>query len=221
MTAAPTVERECPACGSPAAAAQDYCLECGRRLPPAPSWAGEPVRRLRAGGPAWALLATGVVALVAAAAVAAVELTRAKDRNVLIATSPQPAVLPAAESVAAPAASVPASPPERTEPAATQPSGKQAGGLIQWPTGTNGWTLVLASIPAAQANRAVARRQAQKALDDGLPQVGVLDSSRFASLHPGYLVVFSGIYPDRPSAEHGLSRARVAGYQAYARQIVR
>ena len=36
--------------------------------------------------------------------------------------------------------------------------------------------------------------EARKALASGLEQVGVLDSDRFSSLHPGYYVVFSGVY---------------------------
>jgi hypothetical protein len=79
---------------------------------------------------------------------------------------------------------------------------------------------VLASIPDGQGTRAVAGRHARQAIDRGLRQVGVLDSSRFTSLHPGYLVVFSGVYANQGAAEQALSRARVADYRsAYTRQI--
>jgi hypothetical protein len=79
---------------------------------------------------------------------------------------------------------------------------------------------VLASVPEGTGARAAAERQARRALDAGLSQVGVLVSSRYSSLHPGYLVVFTGVYGNVSAAERGLSRARNAGYQAYTRQVV-
>jgi hypothetical protein len=67
----------------------------------------------------------------------------------------------------------------------------------------------------------VAIRQARDAVDQGLRHVGVLTSSGFSSLHPGYLVVFSGVYANRSAAEQALSRAKAAGYAAgYTREIV-
>ena len=54
-----------------------------------------------------------------------------------------------------------------------------------------------------------------------LPEVGVIDSGEFSSLHPGYYVVFSGIYPDQRAALSG-DRARPDLYPAaYIRQISR
>jgi hypothetical protein len=55
-----------------------------------------------------------------------------------------------------------------------------------------------------------------------LPQVGVLDSSRYSSLHPGYSVVFSGIYNSRGQADSALAAANAKGFSAaYVRQITR
>jgi hypothetical protein len=52
--------------------------------------------------------------------------------------------------------------------------------------------------------------------------VGVLDSSRFSSLHPGYYVVFSGIYSSSALAERGRAAATAKGFAAsYTRQITR
>ncbi len=62
-----------------------------------------------------------------------------------------------------------------------------------WPRGLDGWTVVLLSSPATRGQTkplALATGAARR----GLTQVGVLDSSAFASLHPGYYVVFSGVY---------------------------
>jgi hypothetical protein len=219
------LERECPDCGARATAGQEYCLECGHRLPPDPIVAGLPRRRL-GGGPGMALLTTGVVALIAASTVSAVQLAGREGGSTLIATSPQPEVLPTTETepageepagestpIGAPQA-VPAPPRPKQAPRAPRR-------LIAWPDATSGWTIVLASVPTGPGNRAVAARQAREAVDQGLRQVGVLTSSAFSSLHPGYLVVFSGVYATRSAAEQALSRARAAGYEAgYTREIV-
>jgi hypothetical protein len=219
MATMTTAERDCPECGSPAEASQEYCLQCGHRLPPDPAAAGVPRRALASGGPALTLLVTGVIALLAAAVVTAVQLTTDEAEPLLVVTSPQPTVLPTTEAQE-PTVTVPATPPPQpTAPPPTQPP-PRAGQVIEWPAGTDGWTLVLASIPEGAGNRTIATRQARQAVDRGLRQVGVLVSSRYSSLHPGYLVVFSGVYSNRSAAEQALSRARVAGYRsAYARPI--
>ena len=218
METVSTVERECPDCGSPAEASQEYCLQCGHRLPPDPVAAGVPRRTLASGGPAWTLLVTGVIALLAAAVVAAVQLTTDEPRGILEATSPQPTVIPTTEAPE-PTLTVPTTTTPPPTPPPTQPP-PRADRVIEWPAGTDGWTLVLASIPEGAGNRTVANRQARQAIDRGLRQVGVLVSSGYSSLHPGYLVVFSGVYSNRSAAEQALSRARVVGYRsAYTRQI--
>jgi len=52
--------------------------------------------------------------------------------------------------------------------------------------------------------------------------VGILDSSRYASLQPGYFVVFTGVYGSRNDADASVSTARQAGFAgAYSRQIAR
>ncbi len=101
-------------------------------------------------------------------------------------------------------------------PAAVEPNGAET-----WPAETDGWTLVLESYPQTDGTAAPAR-VARRAAAAGLPQVGVLRSSSFASLRAGYLVVFSGIYTSSSAAEAGLERAVVAGFPgAYTRQIAR
>ena len=210
------VERECPHCGSAAERGQEYCLQCGGRLPADPLAARRPPRRL-AGGPGLALLATGAIALVAASAVAALQLTE-RSRPPIVATSPQPSVPPTTQE------QPPAESPEPTTPPATtaaRPPAQRKDRPVEWPAGTSGWTLVLASIPAGPGNRAIALRQARDAIERGLEQVGVLTSSGFSSLHPGYLVVFSGVYANRSAAEQARSRAGTLGYDAaYTREIV-
>ena len=71
----------------------------------------------------------------------------------------------------------------------------------------------------ATGGRAVAIRKAREALAARLPEVGVLDSGEFSSLHPGYYVVFSGIYPDQRGALNGIGRVQAVYPAAYIRQI--
>ena len=48
--------------------------------------------------------------------------------------------------------------------------------------------------------RRVAVARTRQARRKGLSPVGILDSSRYASLHPGYYVVFQGVYDSEPEA---------------------
>ena len=79
--------------------------------------------------------------------------------------------------------------------------------LVSYPK-TNGRTTALATASrAAKAN---------------LRQVGIIDSGGFASLQPGYFVVWSGIYASKSDADAGVGTARQAGFGgAYSRQITR
>jgi len=104
-------------------------------------------------------------------------------------------------------------------------SGPRAGGvkatakIREWPR-RNGFTVVLAVIPAA-AGPGPAQARALAALNAGLPDVGVIESDRYASLHPGYSVVFSGVYELLDEALAGLPRAARHFRNAYAQQITR
>lgn len=94
-------------------------------------------------------------------------------------------------------------------------------GRTPWPAGRNGWTIVLFSYPAT-GGTAAPDATAARAAHGGLPEVGVLDSGQFSSLHPGYYVVFSGIYSSAGEAETALRTARATGFaSAYTRQITR
>jgi hypothetical protein len=211
------IERECPRCGSSADAFQEYCLECGFRLPLDPGAAG-PARRLATGPWTWPVLLSGVVAILAAGVIVAVQLTTDEARPILTATSPQPTIATtptAPEPVPAP--TTVAEPPVQTQPPPPQPPPTNR--VVSWPEGTRGWTVVLASLPQG-GGRAGATAKAKEAAQAGLTEVGVLDSSQYSSLHPGYFVVFSGVYDARGQAEQGVSQARARGYQAaYAREI--
>lgn len=222
--APPAEDLECPRCGTPYEPMQEYCLECGLRLPTT----GGVVESLRTGWMRrwawypgdwiWVVLLSFAVA-VAGAALAILLSRPTHSGKTLVATSHitsqglptvQPTIttgtLPTAPTATTPTTTAKKSPPSRRN------------GVLSWPN-RNGYTVVLNSIPAGNG-RAPAVAQARQAASHGLPQVGVLDSGRYASLHPGYYVVFSGIYPSLAAAQAAVSQARSAGYgAAYARQI--
>ena len=213
----------CPRCGATVEPFQEYCLECGHRLRGGgvvPALASGWQRRLRwyPGDWVWPSLLALVVAVMASAG--AIWWTRdassAASTTVVGDTAPLPTVA-TTESVPTtrPAATV----PTQTRPTTTAPRPSARRALIEWPQGRNGWTLVLVSLPTS-AGRPQAVGRAREALRSGLDEVGVIDSSEYASLHPGYYVVFSGVYPTIGAAQDAVSDAAEAGFEnAYARRI--
>jgi hypothetical protein len=98
------------------------------------------------------------------------------------------------------------------------PDGGPAG-IVEWPAGEEGWTIVLASIPQTEGRRAAVART-REARRRRLSPVGILDSSSYASLHPGYWVVFTGIYSSEAEATSALQPARRASRTATVRRVV-
>ncbi len=172
-----TAEATCPRCGGRVAALQEYCLECGLRLPGRSRLGPLPTEtrdlRLR------------VVALACIAVAGAGVAIAAIDTD----EGPEPILTATGGSVTTPAA----------------PRAR----LAQWPRAASGWTIVLVSVPKAKG-RDEAVAVAQHARVSGLRTVGVLDSSQFASLRPGYWMTFSGRYPSEAEATGLLRRARIA-----------
>lgn len=218
----------CPRCGAPRTPDQEYCLECGLKLPPTSGglvrlrsgW----VRRLGwyPGDWVWTTLLAFLVAA-AGAAVAIALTTHGASSNTgttFAATTPNaPLTTPA---TTAPVPTVDTSTlPTPPEPTTTAPSAPQPkNGATPWPPSQSGWTVVLESEPATPVGRTRANARAQQAVKAGLTEVGVLVSSRYSSLHPGYLVVFAGIYDSRSQAQSTLNAAYAAGFSsAYVRQI--
>ena len=185
----------CRSCGAPSDPGQEYCLECGNRIVPA---------RRAPSVAVWivpSLVTLIVAAGGAAAAIAATHGRKANGTRTLVALSPlQPA----------PPAPPPASGPKHA---------KASQQLIPWPAG-NGYTIVLATLPLSAGGKA-ARAKALTALRAGLRQVGVLVSSSYPSLQPGYYVVFSGVYASLEEAQSDLDTAKSSFPGAYARPIAR
>ena len=114
----------------------------------------------------------------------------------------------------------PPSSPTQTQPQAPgPPPPARAQPLTVWPRGKSGWTVVLQSLPVANG-RAFALAQARAAEHSGLTQVGILDSSKYSSLHPGYYVLFTGIHNSFEDAESAATAAHAHHYpRAYPRRI--
>jgi hypothetical protein len=216
----------CPRCDAPYGASQEYCLECGHRLPPPGGALARLAARWTQRFPRlpgdWAIpsLLALVVAVAGATAAIALSSDGATEPAISTATGgsltatdsvetivpPEPTTPPATTGAPAPAATTaPQPPPPRPQ-------------ILDWPKGKDGWTIVLVSLPKS-GGRARAVAAARQALAAGLRGVGILDSSRFPSLHPGYYVVFAGIYETSVEATSALQRARAAFSAAYTRQI--
>lgn len=227
--ARPPGEPVCPRCGAPHDPEQEYCLECGYRLRAGSGVVG----RLAAawqhrfgwypGDWIWRVL-LGLVIAIAGATAAIVLADAGAENNTIVATeggAPHaPATAPETATVTLPGVSTgpPVTPTEPPPPTTTAPA---PGSLTSWPAGSSGFTVVLESLPAS-SGRSLALERARSASRAGLPQVGLLDSSRYSSLHPGYYVVFSGVYTTLGQAQAAQATAAAKGFRlAYARQITR
>jgi hypothetical protein len=220
----PEHEERCPRCGTPYSQGQEYCLECGSRLPTQGGLVallGSAWRKRVGWYPGDWIWPTLLALFVAAGAGAASALwladrSSANDQTV-VATSPAASSLQQTQ-----AAPEPTTAPTTTATTATTTAPQPpppAKTLVPWPAGRSGWTIVLDSLPSLNG-RAPATVEAQQALHLGLKKVGVIDSSQFSSLHPGYFVVFFGVYDTQTAAQSAIIDAHQKGYGgAYPRRI--
>lgn len=180
----------CARCGTGLAPSQEYCLGCGLRRQGVGRFGAAPVE----GHPIAPRLLVLVAVAVAGGALA-VYLTRdpATPADVVTATG-------GSITVAAPAET-----PRKA--------------LAIWPEGEDGWTIVVVSVPKVQGRQA-AVDVAGAARARGLQRVGVLDSSQYASLHPGYWLVFSDTYASEAEATSALLRARTFSKSARVQHVV-
>lgn len=222
----------CPNCGAPHDAYQEYCLECGRRLPPLYASRTEIWTRY---SPIWlwtALAALLLVALVSGAivAVAATDDDETATSIPVVTTGPQTT---GTVGVITQPPTITINPPtttlgtttfgtttlSTTTLGTTTFGTTTSAGNVTWPAGKDGFTVVLKSVPTSEG-RAQADAAASKARSNGLPQVGVLNSSDYSSLNPGYYVTFSGIYDTQSQANTALPTARSKGFPtAYSREV--
>jgi hypothetical protein len=187
--AAEAAATQCPRCGAGVGLSQEFCLDCGLKLPGRGRVGPLPLEPRRVLVP---ILLAGIVAVAGAAL--AIWLTW---------DEPGPAPIVTAIGGSA------------TIPEQQVATGSK---LAQWPRGRNGWTIALVSVPKS-AGRDAAVARAQQARRRGLRVVGVLDSSAYASLQPGAWVVFAGVYGSEPEAASGLRRARAASRTARVQRV--
>jgi hypothetical protein len=223
----------CPNCGAPHDVYQEYCLECGRRLPG--TWVGDPYGDVwRRDSNLWLWVALGallLVALVAGAVVALAGTDNGGSSNAPAASIPVVSVQPTTTTVTTLPGTITINPPPTTSTTfstttigtttfPTTTSGTTtSGAYLTWPPNKNGYTVVLKSVPTSKG-RGPAESAANKAQANGLPQVGILNSSDYSSLNPGYYVTFSGIYDNQSQANAALPNARAKGFPtAYVREV--
>jgi hypothetical protein len=206
---------------------QEYCLECGLRLVPLPRrytrtivWSRE--------SPIWLWIALGALLLVALTAGAIVALAATDDDDGAGASSlTSPTTAPVTIDTLTNETTLTIEPPTTTtlpttsSQGTTSTQGTTTNGdtLISWPAGTDGFTVILRSTPVGDG-RGPADSAGEQAIDSGLPQVGVLNSSDYDSLNPGFYVTFTGVYTTKSQAEGALPNARSKGFPtAYVREI--
>ena len=221
----------CPNCGAPHDAYQEYCLECGERLPTASTsrevWTREVWTRE---SPLWPFAALLLLALLAAGGALAAVLWPDDERETrpgvterpTIVTGPTTATFPTGGTTFEPTTATTYTLPTlqtTTGTTGTTTTGTTTRELIDWPQGRDGYTIVLRSVPTSQG-RGPAEDAGRRALDRNLPQVGLLDSSSFPSLRSGYYVAFTGVYSTLVRAQAALPTVRNAGFPlAYVREI--
>jgi hypothetical protein len=222
----------CPNCGAPHDVYQEYCLECGRRLPGA-YVGGRYAEVWRRDSPIWlwaALAALLLVALVSGAVVALAATDDGKSSEPatsipVVSTAPSTTstvgvvTTPPTITINPPTTTLGTTTFSTTTFGTTTFGTTTTGSNVTWPMSKDGFTVVLKSVPTSNG-RSQAEAAADKARTNGLSQVGILNSSDFSSLNPGYYVTFTGIYDTESQANAALPNARSKGFPtAYAREV--
>jgi hypothetical protein len=202
---------------------QEWCLACGAA---ASTEVAEPrgwrVPIMLAGGLALLAVLGVVLALVALSGGGEklAEATPTPSPQAVPTTSPIPTatVSPLPTESAVPTET--ASPTGTATPAPTDtPDAGDTGGdtgsttAAAWPGG-NGWTVIIASKNSKSAAESIATEAQGKGLT-----VGILDSSDFSSLNPGYQVVFTEKFDSKSAAEDSLGDVQKDYPDAYVREV--
>jgi hypothetical protein len=190
----------CPACGSPLAADQRYCLECGERQTHLSEFlrSGQPVSSSppaappqtppAASGAADGGARSNTVGLLAGVGV----LLLAMGVGVLIGRSGS------FKQSAAPVQVV-------TQGGGGGTAGTEAAFTSDWPSGTKGYTVELQTLPVGGTTVAAVGAAKAGATAKGASSVGALQSSEFASLGGQTYVIYSGVFHKRSEAEKALA----------------
>ena len=234
----------CPYCGAPLRAGQEWCLNCGAAVTThvagARGWRtpiaivgvvlllatiGLVVAFLEISDDADRTVAQGPTPTPTAAAVPGVVTpvpSIAPTVTPPAIPTPSPSPLPTSTAAISPTpfpqvtpgtGSTGGAPGSSPTPFPTTPSGS-TGTVSSWPSGKTAYTVVLLS----GKSEASARKKAQEFAAGGTP-AGVLNSSQYSSLRPGYWVVFSGQYETKEAATTAAEGLRAKAPQAYARLV--
>ena len=203
--------RQCPRCGAAMTEEQEWCLRCG---------AAVGTRIATAQGWRVPLVLTGLLVTLAAIAIAIAIIQLADDTDEVPATAatPTPSAVqtpvptPTPTLTPDPAATVTPTPSATPTPSPTS-TPDSSGSVAEWPAGTDGWTVVLASKSSEDA----ARDSAESFSAEGIPDVGILNSDDFSSLKGGFWVVYSGEYDTQAEATDALDG--IDAPDAYIRRI--
>ncbi len=216
----------CPACLSPMRSDQRYCLECGERLavdeiPPPPG-----------GGSAFANRNTSILAIVAVVLIiAGAGLAWVALRTTTNGDDPVTTAATASTATDTTVTDTGITDTGITDTGITDTGITDTGitdtGMTDtgssatgWPAGQSGYAVILASKDTASFTEADAQAIADQASAAGVQMVGVLDSSQFPTLNPGYWAVFSGPYTTKDEAATAATTIQGQGYpDAYARQV--
>jgi len=223
----------CPRCGAPLRPDQDWCLNCGAAVTTA-----------IAGAPGWRtpVAVVGVVLCLAALGLLFAFLELSDDtEQVAQAPTPTPTAAPAGPT--GPTANTGPTGPTRTPTGPSGPKGTTppkgttgpsgptgatgatgprpsptasppSGSFADWPAGRTAYTVILESATTREG----AERRAREIQQRGRT-VGILNSSNYSSLRPGYWVVFSGQYDTLSEAQNAAEGFRSIEPEAYARQV--
>jgi hypothetical protein len=228
----PSEPGRCPNCGAPHDVYQEYCLECGRRLPGA-YVGGRYAEVWRRDSPIWlwaALAALLLVALISGAVVALAATDDGKSSEPgtsipVVSTAPSTTstvgvvTTPPTITINPPTTTLGTTTFSTTTFGTTTFGTTTTGSNVTWPPNKDGFTVVLKSVPTSNG-RSQAEAAADKARTNGLSQVGILNSTDFSSLNPGYYVTFTGIYDTESQANAALPNARSKGFPtAYVREV--
>jgi hypothetical protein len=200
----------CERCGAPLAEDQRYCLECGERRTPMssvlaggpPSAAGQPAAATAqpdsagtpgSGRPPAEDVGRGNAATVIAGVGV---LLLAMGVGVLIGRSG------GAKQGAAPAQVISVASPGASGATTSTPNASSF--TDDWPSGTNGYTVQLQTLPRASTQTSAVEAAKAAARAKGAKGVGALKSEDFSSLTAGSYVIYSGVYHKKAEAEKAL-----------------
>lgn len=206
----------CAGCGTPLAADQRYCLNCGRRraearLPfdevlayAAAGAAGGSGGAGRTGDPATTPVPPpseprGLTPLAVVLALSAVVV--ALGLGVVLGRGGDSGPAPKAQVITVNGGG-----------GAAAPTGAGDAGIAEftsdWPQDKEGWTVQLQTLPKDGTQPAAVAAAKTDAEGKGAADVGALDSDEYASLDPGSYVVYAGVFTGKAAATKALKKLK-------------